>query len=479
MTLDFLKSRGSSLLGLTLHGQRLQGVVVRRAKGSLQIEQAFEVTLTLDPLTNDAELVGREIRNRLDEAGVRESRCVVGVPLNWVLTLQTKLPDIPEADVGNFLNIQAERGFPYGPEDLSVSTSRYRSPKGEQYATLTAIPRNHLVLLEKVLRAARLKPLSFSLGITALQPASREESKNVLTLAIGENSIDLQVTCGGGVAALRALQGVWETEGNKRRIDADYLIRELRLTLGQLPEGFREAVTKMRLCGRADWVQSLTEEIAPSAQQIGLRVETRAVHPVNEAGAALPAPENWSPELALAVRVMTEETSDFEFLPPKISAWTEMTTRFSSRKVVWAGSSAGAAILLVVGVFLFQYWKLSSLEAKWRAIEPRVQEIEAMQQNIRKYRPWFDDSLRGLSILRKLTEAFPAEGIVSAKRLEIKESSIVSCFGSAQDSQALRKVLERLRETKSIEDVTFEQSQGKPLQFTFGFRWAEGGNREN
>ena len=58
MTLDFLnllKSRGSSLMGLTLEGRRLEGVVLRRGKGALEVERSFEISLSLDPLTNDPE----------------------------------------------------------------------------------------------------------------------------------------------------------------------------------------------------------------------------------------------------------------------------------------------------------------------------------------------------------------------------------------------------------------------------------------
>src|SRR5438105_11134849 len=64
--------RTSSVLGLVLDGSRLDGVVVRRPNGSLQLHQTFSVSLSLDPLTADPELVGREIRNHLDNAGVRE-----------------------------------------------------------------------------------------------------------------------------------------------------------------------------------------------------------------------------------------------------------------------------------------------------------------------------------------------------------------------------------------------------------------------
>src|SRR5881296_2384148 len=133
------RQRLSGLLGLALDGSRLDGVVLRRTNGSLQVQQSFSVSLSLDPLTADAELVGREIRNHLDAAGVRERRCAVCGPLNWALTLHTKLPDLSEEDAASFLQIEAERGFPYGHDALFISSSRYGAPGGDQHATQVAI----------------------------------------------------------------------------------------------------------------------------------------------------------------------------------------------------------------------------------------------------------------------------------------------------------------------------------------------------
>src|SRR5579862_4855539 len=86
----------ATVLGLVLDGGKLEGVVLRRINGALQKLQSFSAALTLDPLTAAPELVGREIRNQLDAAGVRERHCVFGVPLKWVLTAHTELPPLPE-----------------------------------------------------------------------------------------------------------------------------------------------------------------------------------------------------------------------------------------------------------------------------------------------------------------------------------------------------------------------------------------------
>src|ERR1019366_9850999 len=107
------------------------------------------------------------------------------------------------------------------------------------------IPKNHLVLLEQALRAAKLKPLSFSLGIAALQPPEADTSNGVMALAIGESHVAMQVTTGGGVAALRGLEGALEAEGSQRVLHADLVAREARITLGQLPAELRESVRRI------------------------------------------------------------------------------------------------------------------------------------------------------------------------------------------------------------------------------------------
>jgi hypothetical protein len=483
MILDFLKllkPRGSSLMGLTIEGRRLEGIILSRGNGSLEAVQPFETLLSLDPLTNDPELVGQEIRNRLDEVGLHESRCAVGVPLNWVLTLPVKLPEIPEEDVSSFLSIQAERGFPYAPEDLRTAASRCHSAKDGPYATLVAIPSDYLSRLEQVLVAARLKPVSFSLLIAALQLPSAAESEGILALVVGESRVDLQITCGGGVVALRSLEGAIETDNGHRQIDTDLLTREIRLTLGQLPAGFREAVTRIRVFGRAEWTQPLADEIAAIAGRMGLPVEVRPIAQVDGVVALTSVPEGASPALVMALRCLEGNPSGFEFLPPKVSPWMQLAARFSSRRVFWSSATAGAAILLILLAFLVQYTRLSILESRWHAIEPRVTEIDGMQQNIRKFRPWSDHSARTLTILKKLTEAFPEDGVVSVKTLEIKDLSEVSCSGVADDNQALLKLLDRLREANHVEDVKVQQVRGKsPLQFTFDFHWSEGATHEN
>jgi hypothetical protein len=474
------RQRLSGLLGLALDGSRLDGVVLRRTNGSLQVQQSFSVALSLDPLTANAELVGREIRNHLDEAGVRERRCVLGMPLKWALATHVELPELPEADVASFLQIEAERGFASDVATLLISTSCCRSASGKQHAMLVGMPRNHSARIEQALRAARLKPLSFSLGMVALQPAETEASNGVLALAIGESQVGLQVTCGGGVAALRTLEGVLEMEGSRRLLHADVVAREARITLGQLPADMRETVRRVRIFGPRDLSQQLADEIELRLEPMGLKVESVTSYAANELGLQLPVEAAVSPALSLAARRLAGRATPFEFLPPKVTAWQQAAARYSSGRLRTAGAAAALLLLIVGSLFLFQQWQLMRLQSQWNGMAVKVKDLQQVTEQIHQFRPWFDDSMGGLSILRQLTLAFPETGVVSAKSVEIRELNAVTCTGVARDNQELYKTMDRLSSTPGITEFHRGPIRGKsPIQFTFDYRWSDGGKREN
>ncbi len=318
------RNRLTSVLGLALDGSRLEGVVLRRTNGALQLQQTFSVMLSLDPLTAAVELIGREIRNHLDDAGVRERHCVVGVPLKWTLTAHTELPPLPEADAVSLLQLEAERGFPCDVATLRLANSRCPLSAGKQHVTLAGIPNSQLAALEQVLAAAKLKPVSFALGLAALQPPVEEVSSGVLALAIGENQVSLQITCGGGVAALRGLEGAIEDEAGRRKLHADLVAREARITLGQLPVELRETVKRIRIFGPRELAQQLADEMELRFEPMGLNIEIAAAYSPNEFGVQLPPEASVSPAFSLAARLLAGQTPKFEFLPPKPTALEQL-----------------------------------------------------------------------------------------------------------------------------------------------------------
>src|SRR5215472_10258691 len=152
------RKRLASVLGLSLDGGRLEGVVLRRNDGSLSVQQTFSAGLSLDPLTAAPELVGREIRNHLEAAGVRERYCILGLPLKWVLTARTEIPQLPDADAASLLQMEAERGFHSDITTLQLAESRCALADGKKHVTFAAVSKSQIEPLIAVLAAAKLKP---------------------------------------------------------------------------------------------------------------------------------------------------------------------------------------------------------------------------------------------------------------------------------------------------------------------------------
>ena len=470
----------TAVLGLALDGNRLDGVVVRRQGGTLQLAQSFSATLALDPLTSDPELAGREILNQLEAAGIRERRCVVALPLKWALTAHTTIPTLPDADVDGFLQLEAERGFPCDLATLRVATSQYTTSAGQRMATFVGMPVDLLERLEQVLRAARLQPIGFVPGTTALQRPSDETSNGVLALVVGEGQVALQITCGGGVAALRALDSVLETDAGRRVVHAELVARETRITLGQLAPECRAAVSCIRIFGPPSLARQLAHDIAPHFEALAMRVETVTQYAATEFGTLLPPETAVSMACSLAARQLTDRADSFEFLPPHISTWKRIIRHCASGKLQAAGAVAAALAVLVAGAFGVQQWQLFRLQSQWNKIAGNAKELAAVQQQIRQYRPWFDESFINLTILRELSLAFPEDGSVTAKTVEIRDLNTVSCSGTTRDRAALLRTLTQLRAVAGVHDLKVDQIRGNtPLQFTFGFQYGTETAHEN
>lgn len=469
------RKRLSSVLGLTLDGSRLEGVLLRRTNGSVHVVRTLSATLSLNPLTAGPELVGREIRNCLDSADIREKVCVVGLPIGWFLTANIDLPELSEEDSNNLLALEAERVFPCDPGSLQVVTVQSPASGGKACALLVGAPKANVELLANALRAAKLQPIRFSLALTAMQPASEPRSSGVIALSIGENSAGLQVTGRDGILSLRALEGVIEQEGGRKTVNHGAVGREIRITLGQLPPSQRELIRHIRIFGSDELARPLADELELKWQPLGLDTEIATRQGGTEHGLRVSSETPLSGAFSLAAQQLAGKQTPFEFLPPYVGPWQRISRRYASGRFRMAIAGAGAVVLLIAALFGYQQWKLWRLQSQWAGISGRVKELENVQERIRQFRPWDDRGYTSLTILRQLTTAFPAEGIVNAKSVEIRNGELVTCSGTARDNRSLLGTLDKLRSAGGVEDVQVNQLRGRsPTQFTFDFRWREG-----
>ena len=459
------KKRPQSALGLSLGDGQLRAVLVARARGGWEAGKSASAALTLDLLHPEPELIGREIRNHLDAAGIHERTCVVAVPPKWVMSMHTKLPELAPEDVDSFLQLEAEKGFPCDVAQLQIARSFHRSAAAA-YVTQLAVRKDQLDQLAAALKAAGLKPVSFTLGLAALPGVIPQAGGGRITVALEPQGAAVVIAGGGGIAAFRTSEASIESEAGEKVVNGGAVARELRITFEQLPEDLRAGLRRLHICGDEALGRQLAERVGEWAGAAGLAIERE--DPPGEHGADQVAQ-------AVATQWLEPTGSWIEFLPERPGRWQVLMARYNSKRLATVGMAVGALAVVVLAVFGWQEFRLISLRSEWASIQTQVTALGAVQDQIRDYRPWYNRSFPDLQILMRVTECFPQNGSVTAKTFEVHQeasATTVSVGGTALELQALLRTQDQLRQAKEIRDVKVENISGKmPAQFTLTFRW--------
>lgn len=473
----------SAVLGLSWEGRRIEGTLLRRTPEGLQKLAGFEAELSQDIDSGEPETLGKELRSQLDSAGIRERQCVVAVPVSSLWVTQTEIPEMADADAQSLLQLEAEKGFHSDVSDLQVASSGCVRGDGTRWVTLAALSQCRLASLERLLGAARLKPLGICADLCELEPpvpvpgtaaaaGTPGSSAGVISLKLGVDPgpVALQAAAGGGVVALRSFEGFAEDASGAAALQPDSVAREIRITLAQLPDPWSGSLKEVRIHGPLTQAETLAGALSARLAVAGFRV-----HPVSVSVDGLPAQPVPRVSAVIAARVLASRPATLEFLPPRPSVLEQFLTRHAQgpRRTVW--TVAGAVASVVALAFLVQQVQLSLLESRWSGLSGKVRELERIQQDLRQYRPWTPEAARGLAILEALSSAFPENGSVTAKVVEIRESGEVACSGTATDSPSFLAMTARLSALPGVSKVHHDQSRGaSPMQFNLTFVWNGG-----
>ncbi len=458
------KTTHNSLLGIEFEHGWFHAVLAYRNGKGLHIKQTWHSPLALDPLNEEADVVGQEIRNQLDEAGIHEPHCVVCLPIHWILKHRFEIPDLPEADRKEYIHLQAEKEFPFAPHDLSLSTAE-APPIGEQkLLTMAAVPLIQVRKLEAICKAAGLKPISFSIGYPVLDPTTQE---SFITIHRREAGMDVRIFYQGSMVMFRWLETFDEVDQTEFTMD-ETLFREIRVTLSELPIEIRGKIKKAYVYGPTKWRHAFQAIMADSFHRFGIEIVPETIKENHIDPSALPL-------VGTLELLLKYQAPIYEFLPPKVSRMQQWVSRLSSRGNLLLGGAAAAIILLTITAFFYQHVTLNNLRSQWDHIEEDVAELESLQDRVKYFRPWFTSNMPSLQTLRTITLSFPEEGTVWVDRIEIDDLSLVYCSGFSQGNQNLFTVMDRLNEDENISQLQVQQFQGtSPMQFALNFIWLEG-----
>jgi hypothetical protein len=456
--------RARSVLAITVESGRVNVALVRRDNGETRVIESFTLPFGADAVVADAETIGKELAKQLEAAGIRERRCVLCIPPSWALTAPTDVPAINAEDLRGYFELRAEREFPMSLSDLRLAHCTYTLPDGKESATLAAIPAARIRAVEQMVASAECRVVSLSLGLDRCRPGA--EQPPALHFLANGNHVDLVIGAGGGIVALRSLPSV--VGGNVAAFDATSFSREVRITLGRLPEGLREQLRQADFGGTRSSAETLCRATHDQLLRIG--IESRVGGEASRLGDR--HGEHSGVAVESAEHHLQGQPVAFEFVPPETPRWQTLLQRFDSRRRRWIVGGAILFLVLPLLVFIVRARIESGLAAEWKAMQKNVAELELFQQKIRRFRPWFESTPQSVQILEAVTSAFPEQGDVWAKSVQINEGAKVTCSGFARTQPALMGFLDRLRSRPDVAMLQVQQVRGEnPVQFSVTYKW--------
>jgi len=408
-----------------------------------------------DLTPEDTASAGLRLRAALAKTGLASRPCVAAVPSPWIMSVTVQLPDLSAEDLEAFVALTAERSLPYPAEELQIARSVTQLADSRRL-TLLAVRKKQLTAFQNLLTAAGLKPISFTFGLPFLPEVTTSNSASSLTLFVDDERTFFLSTIDRHVGAWIALDGIDESSVKS-------LLRGLRIAWEQLPSALQLSLHQVQVLGPA----SAVAQAEPVVQKWAGRLPGKlSVNPT--------IIDDLGPRTALAVAHLASSppAAAVEFLPPRPSLLQQWVTRFPLQRFGGWSAAAGAVAAVLLIALGWQAFTLWHLRSQWAEIAPAVTSTEALQENIRQFRSWSDTNPQNLAILQLVSEAFPSNGSVTAKNIEITDTSAVTITGTTTDNSALLELLDQLRLTPAVSALELAQIRGRePAQFTFKFTW--------
>ncbi len=355
LSLDDVKKRLQvrRVLALSIESGRIAVALVRHDAGMEKIVRSFSLPIGADALVADPGKAGKDLASHLDTAGLRERRAVVCVPASWALIASTEVPEMGAEDLRGYLELRAEREFPIPVADLRLAHCAFAMPDGSRRATVAGLPAKRMEAVERFLAAADCRAASISLGLDGCVP--REGDEAALHFLANGTHVDLVIAAGGGIAAVRTLPGA---AGNgTTAFDAEGFSREVRITLGRLPEAVRQQVREARFGGTPTTAEELCVAIRQQLRRMG--IDSRLANPTSS-GTEFPGAA-----IAAATRLFQQTTKVFEFLTPQVSRWHALFRQLDDKRRRWIVLAVAAALVLPVLTYFIRSRLESSLASEW------------------------------------------------------------------------------------------------------------------
>ena len=101
------KKKPTSVVSLDWGYQTLRFEYVRKSGNTCRSEGTGFVELPEDLFKENPETIGTKLRDALESAGIREKQCIGSLPIGWLFTSRTEIPELEGEDLEFFFETHA------------------------------------------------------------------------------------------------------------------------------------------------------------------------------------------------------------------------------------------------------------------------------------------------------------------------------------------------------------------------------------
>lgn len=386
----------SETIGLALHDDRIDCVVLRRGLGRARVRAAFSLPA--------GESVGARLGAKLRELSVKSRVAHVGLPRRRAVVKLIELPGVSGVDLRQMVGFELERHVPFGPDDTLFDFHVVEArPGGPVRVLLVAVERRTLERVEQFVRDAGLSPRLVDVAIHSLARSvgrATEGGAAVGHLHVHVDGAEAELALmRDGVPRLSRAFSLPPDQPERGRI----LATEIERSLAGLRAADRDGLTRLTLSGAP---------VLPDPPVAGLSPAPLAGPPTGVSG--LPEGPGFLPALAMALRQATRGRLRTNLLPASSRP----------RPFPWAVAATAALAVFTLGLGLGipavrayrERQALAGLERALAALAPRVQEVERLAKSVESsrreleaFRGFEAQHVRLLPVLRELTELLPGD----------------------------------------------------------------------
>jgi Tfp pilus assembly protein PilN len=385
----------SDLIGLALHEDRIEGVVVRRRLWGTRLLSSFSLSM--------GEGIDAALRAKLRELGVRTRRVHVGIPRRRAVVKAIELPAVAGADIRRMVAYELERHLPFPAGDALFDFHVLDASPGRPVRVLLiAVERRMVERVNQLLRDAGLVPRLVDITIHNLARLAvgggGRGGEGGVVIQVEESEAELAVVRKGRPVLSRVFP--LPPDGQER---GQALTEELRRSLGSLRLEDRDAVADVTALGSGAMV-------GPGWAELPLHTSVTA--PAGVSG--IPDDARLLPALAMALRQPAGGEMPTNLMPDELRP-----RPFPVRVAVTAGLAA-ATLLLALAIpaviLIRDERRLSALDTALARLAPQVREVEQVasaaeraRREVATLRSFEAQHIRMLPLLRELTELLPQD----------------------------------------------------------------------